>query len=67
MKRINGDPIREGLDYTDGRVGYRVIPSSVAAQISRACNMALERRGIRSLKFNRMDFCGPNYKAAKKK
>jgi adenylosuccinate synthase len=68
MKRINGDPIREGLDLDDGRVGSKPISTDMATQISRACSKALERRGITTHRFNRMDYFGPNYyKAAKKK
>lgn len=67
MKRMNGDPLREGLQYDDGRVGYKTISTATATQISRACSAALQRRGIETMRFNRMDFCGRNYKAAKNK
>ena len=50
------------LDLTDGRAGCAHISVATADAISRARKAALERRGIKTLRFNRMDFAGSKWR-----
>jgi len=67
MTKMNGEPVQRALDDNDGRIGYQVVSIESAQSISRACAAALARRGISTVRFNRMDFCGPNFKHKRKK
>jgi hypothetical protein len=55
MKAMNKEPLRDALDFEDARAGYRTISTLASQQISEACNRALQKRGITTFRFNRMD------------
>jgi hypothetical protein len=56
MRKTNGiDLIHEALPVGDARAGHKIMSVMNAAEMARACDRALARRGIFTTKFNKMD------------